>query len=326
VSPLLTKETPDFNKNRDRLFSPRARIGLFDSGLGGLSVLRRLLATPEAPTSDRRFVYVGDQARCPYGNRSKNEIEIFVEQIVSYLAEQEVDAIIMACNTSAALAGAVAKELSSTPVIDLISLTASFAVQNGLSRVGVLATNATARAKAFSQAIAERNSSIECIEFGCPDLVPLVESGQAGSEAADLAVFQYVHKMIQSEVDAIIMGCTHFPFLESSFEKALAKLAKRPITLIDPARLLVADRGELQSSYDYSRCSFITTGDALTFAQGASVCLGLDDDSQSRLGTVVSISLEDLERALTRRQEFISAQSRPVHPVQSQTSTFPALS
>lgn len=257
-----------------------SRIGLFDSGVGGLSVLKQLASGGDG--ADRSFVYLGDTARCPYGNRDAGEIELFVEQIVSWLCQNNIEALVMACNTSAALAYETAERVSSVPVYDLIRSTAHYAASLK-KRIGIMATASTAKSRAFSRAIHAVESCAEVIEYGCPDLVPLVESGLSDSELAAQLLSTYVSQLMQDGVEALILGCTHFPF----FKKRLIDLIGESIVLIDPAELLTT-APQLNGNSLIQSCDFFVTGDIQGFCESASLCLGYMPES------VQHISVADL--------------------------------
>jgi glutamate racemase len=243
------------------------RIGLFDSGLGGLSVLKSMVQLPDAHT--RSFVYVGDTARCPYGNRGAAEIALFVEQIVKWLAREDVDAIVMACNTSAAMARKTAELASRLPVFDLIAPT-SVHVANlpGNGNIGVMATVSTARSQAFSQAIRSNNPAANVFEYGCPELVPIVEGGTVSSDHCTNVLATYVEQFRRDQVNTVILGCTHFPFLRGQLEK----LAGDQIKFVDPAQILTGTvSDELHSNYS---CDLYVTGDPESFARCARTYLG----------------------------------------------------
>jgi glutamate racemase len=274
------------------------RIGLFDSGLGGLSVLRRLGASP----GHNSFVYVADTARCPYGNRTGEEVALFVEQIVAFLEQKKVDAIVMACNTSAALAKAAAERVASVPVFDLIVPTAMH-VATLPEKVGVMATVATARSHAFANAIQQINPKSEVVEYGCPELVPFVESGTVDSDDCRNILSQYVGRLRADAVKNVILGCTHFPFLLSVLEE----LANGELKFLDPAQILsgTATHERVQS---YA-CELYSTGDPNDFARGAKVCLGdmpfavqqidITDLTVCRLDELYAISQESLASSTT---------------------------
>ncbi|HEY9683850.1 MAG TPA: glutamate racemase [Oculatellaceae cyanobacterium] len=259
-----------------------SKIGLFDSGVGGLSVLRELQSYASSSGRNIEFVYVGDTARCPYGNRSTEEIRLFVEEIVLWLNERKVDSIIMACNTSAALALPFAKQISNVPVIDLIGPTAS-TVLNHATKIGVMATAATVRSRAFSRAFTALNDKAEIVELGCPDLVPIIEAGNIDRPETILVVRKYVDALKEAKVNAIILGCTHFPFLR----KLIQQLVGDDIYIIDPAesitteskgvlkRFLAETTTDLSLNQDLSlNTDFYVTGSLAQFNKAASKCLG----------------------------------------------------
>jgi glutamate racemase len=261
------------------------RIGLFDSGVGGLSVLKELQGYAASTGRDIEFVYVGDTARCPYGNRTVEEIRLFVEEIVLWLNHQKVDAVIMACNTSAALALPYAKLASSVPVIDLIGPTASY-VSTIATRIGVMATAPTVRSRAFRRAIACLNPNAEVTEIGCPDLVPIIESGKIDAPGTEQVLLKYIDAMKAAKVEAIILGCTHFPFLR----KHIQNMVQGEIRIIDPAESLTAGSiGVLKKFVNKNKSSleaeeltpdmsfntqFYVTGVIEQFSLAAGKCLG----------------------------------------------------
>ncbi len=278
-----------------------ARIGLFDSGLGGLSVLRQLSSRLGADAHS--FVYVGDTARCPYGDRSAGEISHFVSQIVGWISEQTVDSIVIACNTSAAVAGDELRKTSQVPIVDLFGVTADYVAAN-FSRIGVVATSTTIKRKAFSKAIHERDSHKHVTEIACPDLVPLIERGLGDSKEMDAALKKYCDKLLKENAEAVILGCTHFPFVHA----ALSRLLQGRVQLIDPAVLLAdsiaqsiansnihanLDNSQAASQPNIdtrlnaypdshariSRSHIYTTGDPSRFRETAKICLGYPLDA-----------------------------------------------
>jgi glutamate racemase len=260
------------------------RFGLFDSGVGGLSVLRRLHQLASVcPTKTFEFVYLGDTARCPYGNRSGSEIREFVSQIFSFLTQQDVDHLVMACNTSAAVGIDHARQISPVPVHDLISPTAKYVASN-YRRIGVMATQSTINSHAFGRQINYHSASAEVMEIACPKLVPLVESGEVYGDHVKAVLMEYTSQLEEFGVDAIILGCTHFPFLT----RAIRDLLPETVALVDPAEMLVRQLiQDLELPVPLEQISepvaelhcphqgwFYTTGEAGAFEQTASVCLG----------------------------------------------------
>jgi glutamate racemase len=294
------------------VFNKPIRFGLFDSGVGGLSVFRRLHQLASiCPDKQFEFVYVGDTARCPYGNRDQREIQEFVGQIIAFLANKEVDHIVMACNTSAAVSLEHARNISPVPVHDIISPAARYVAQN-FRRIGVMATQSTANSRAFSKRIKMHNPDTEVIELGCPKLVPLVESGDVYSDNAKGVLFEYTNHMEENGVDAIILGCTHFPFLR----RAIRDLLPASVALVDPAELLAqaiardltldVPAGMLSEPipeiYCHHTSTFYTTGSASTFAQTASVCLGKSDSTLVPVSNVFGLPLEAIESSIMPRR------------------------
>ncbi len=272
------------------------RIGLFDSGVGGLSILRyleKMAASLELPV---KFVYFADTARCPYGNRSAEDISRFVEEIVSFLDSSCVDEIVMACNTSAAVAARRAHEISSVPVHDLIKPTANF-VANKFKRVGVIATSTTCQKRAFSSAIAQVNPDCQVLEIPAPDLVPLVESGKLDGQEVEATIQKYVDQLKAFNADSLIFGCTHFPFLENAFKKLLPR-----VSFVDPAVHLgkellgggtAASNSATAQNLNFKRHVYFTTGSADAFSTAAEQCLGLDSGTLS--DSICAMALEQIE-------------------------------
>ncbi len=276
-------------------------IGLFDSGVGGLSVVRQLESyfTTRGELESYRFLYLGDTARLPYGNRPAQEIKTFVEEIVAWLTNKGADQIIMACNTSAALAYSVACAQSKVPVFDLIRPTAEHLAKSarGKQKIGVLATNATAKSQAFSKAIKEFTNDLEVVEIGCPELVGIVESGDIDSDATKKVLSKYASQLEKAGVDSVVLGCTHYPFLAGP----LSSLLPENVQLVDPAALMVRSLSKNKTSpqlLDDSNEVEITkelyvTGPLADFAASAQACLG------QAPGTIYGITVQDLQTART---------------------------
>lgn len=273
------------------------RIGLFDSGVGGLSILRYLQERAiAAGNSDMRFVYLGDTGRCPYGDRSSNQIRTFVEEIVCWLNGTGVDRVVMACNTSAAVGAGLARHLSEAPVYDLISCASTYAAAN-FENIGVIATSTTCRTRAFSEAIQYKNPKCRVLEIPCPDLVPLVEKGILDGPVVADTISKYASKLREAEVDSLIFGCTHFPFLEEAFRKQLPDSVK----FIDPAWTLgreifgesTIDRISAVGADVYRNNTYFCTGDPDKFASAAESCLKLPPGSLRN--SVVSLPAEQLK-------------------------------
>ncbi len=244
-------------------------------------------------------MYVGDTARCPYGDRPSAEIVSYVGEIIRWLTTTGgADAIVMACNTSAALAFDVAQKISPVPVFDLISPTARHAVRLGL-KVGVMATSSTIRSRAFSKAIHSQDPSLEVVEMACPDLVPLVETGRIAGLGTEEVLSQYIEKLVKEKVEVLILGCTHFPFLSQTIEK----LIDGRMQLLDPALILCdliyGESRQVAPIEQMDTCKILVTGDAIGFARTAEICLGYN------LGTIYSIGLDELIQSELVKSELV---------------------
>lgn len=190
--------------------SAAAPIGVFDSGIGGLTVARELLWR----LPHESLLYVADTAHVPYGERSPAEIRGFALGIGRWLAEQGCKLVVMACNTSTALALEEVQADLDVPVVGVIAGGARAAVEvlNG-GAVGVLATAATVASGAYPAALHALRPDAPVIQVACPKFVPLVEAGRTGTPDAYEAVCGYLDELPLAELDALVLGCTHYPFL-----------------------------------------------------------------------------------------------------------------
>ncbi|MEZ2225806.1 glutamate racemase [Microcoleus sp.] len=218
--------------------SGQQRIGIFDSGVGGLTVLRELYR--QLPKES--ILYFGDTARVPYGTRTAAEIVQFVREIMTWLVEQDVKMVIMACNTSSALAMEMVQAEFDIPVLGVILPGAQAAVQEG-KRIGVIATPATAASNAYRNAILEMENSCRVWQVSCPAFVPLVEQNRIYDPYTTEVAREYLAPLIQQRIDTLIYGCTHYPLLAP----VLRSLLPAGVNLIDPAvRVVAAAAQELE--------------------------------------------------------------------------------
>ncbi|MGL5064075.1 MAG: glutamate racemase [Microcoleus sp.] len=218
--------------------SGRQRIGIFDSGVGGLTVLRELYR--QLPNES--ILYFGDTARLPYGTRAASEIVQFVREIMTWLVAQDVKMAIMACNTSSALAMEMVQAEFDIPVLGVILPGAQAAVQQG-KRIGVIATPATAASNAYRNAILEMDNSCRVWQVSCPAFVPLVEQNRIYDPYTCEVAREYLAPLIQQRIDTLIYGCTHYPLLDP----VLRSLLPVGVQLVDPAvRVVTAAARELE--------------------------------------------------------------------------------
>ena len=202
-------------------------IGVFDSGVGGLTVAREIIHTmPYA-----KLLYLGDTAHVPYGPRPLEEVKGFALQIIEFLFAQDADAVIMVCNMSAASgAGDAASSFFPKPVLGVVlpgSMAASKVTKN--QRIGVIATQGTTNSGIYQNTLKKLGD--EAIVIGCPKFVPLVESGNFTGPEVDAAIAEYLSPLRDAGVDTLIFGCTHYPFLR----EAIAAFMGDGVELIDPA-------------------------------------------------------------------------------------------
>jgi glutamate racemase len=207
-----------------------SRIGIFDSGVGGLTLLRELYR--QLPNES--ILYFADTARLPYGDRHPEEIVQFVREIMTWLVQQRVKMVIMACNTSSALALDLVRSEFDIPILGVILPGARAAVRQG-RRIGVIATPATAASDAYRQAIHEVDGTAEVWQVGCPDFVPLIEQNRLHDSYTYQVAWRYLQPLLNNQIDTLVYGCTHYRHLEPIFKTILPPSVKR----IDPANYVV---------------------------------------------------------------------------------------
>jgi glutamate racemase len=235
-------------------------LGLYDSGLGGLTVLAALRAA--GITQD--VVYFADQAHNPYGDKTEAEIHGYLRHNLALLAEQRVDAVVTACNTSCAIAQRYGWPEIAVPVLDLIATAGASFAGTPHRTIAVVATAATVRSGAYARAIRVAASHADVHEIAAPKLVPIVEHGETETPAARDAVAEIVAQL-PPNLDAIVYGCTHYPLLDRWFAELLAPRIAR----IDPAAAQAAATAALVTTRGLpagaARTTYYTNGDAAAF-------------------------------------------------------------
>lgn len=287
------------------------KIGMFDSGLGGLSVLSSFSQAKELNHID--YLYIGDSNRCPYGNRPYGQIKEFVDELADWLLREGADAIVMACNTSAALVADELKIKCNVPVVELLSPLANYVAKQNFKRVGIIATHTTAKSKAFSKAILSESDSIEVFELGCPDLVPLVEKGLTDTTLAQDKLHPYIKELVSKDVDAIVFGCTHYPFLARALEKTVKSLTEKHIAQIDPAKVLTdkialfsADLNQTHNKTKARSIELVTTGDANQFRKEAALLLGQSSSNLNVRSVKLPVRVNSITQELTQNPVITS--------------------
>jgi glutamate racemase len=230
-------------------------IGVFDSGVGGLTVLREILRRLPAEST----IYLGDNARAPYGTRPDDEVRRFSTEGLDRLAGEDVKAIVVACNTSTAVALGEYRRRYDLPVLGVIRPGAqAAALATRTRRVGVIATPATVRSHAYFDAIKEENPAVEVYEHATPELVPLVEAGVFTGRAAEAAVAdalapllgrrdengEFIHPLPPAaRIDTLLLGCTHYPLLRPLLQAAVGE----GVAIVDSATATAGALAELLS-------------------------------------------------------------------------------
>ena len=258
-------------------------IGVFDSGVGGLTVLREILRR----SPDESTIYLGDNARAPYGTRSDAEVRAFSTEALDALADRDVKAIVVACNTSTAVALGDFRRRYDLPILGVVrpgAVTAALTTRN--RRVGVIATPATVRSHAYFAAIKDENPAVEVYEHATPAFVPLVEAGQLSGPEVEAAVADGLAPLLgerdprgefvfplpaSARIDTLLLGCTHYPLIGA----VIAAVAGEGVAIVDSAtatasalsELLAINGLEASSSVAGSGASHVqlTTGDIDAF-------------------------------------------------------------
>lgn len=203
-------------------------IGVFDSGVGGLTVVREIMR--QIPKE--RIVYFGDTARVPYGSKSKETVTKYSRQILRFLKTQNVKAIVIACNTASAYALETLEKEIDIPIIGVVkpgAKTAAEATRNG--KIGVIATEGTIQSEIYTQYIKELKSNVEVKGKACPLFVPLVEEGLLEDPVTEEIAQRYLSVLINSGIDTLILGCTHYPLIRSTVKKVMGE----EVVLVNPA-------------------------------------------------------------------------------------------
>jgi glutamate racemase len=213
-------------------------IGVFDSGVGGLTVVRALIE--QMPFEN--IIYFGDTARVPYGVKSVETISRYALQITKFLLSQEVKLLIIACNTISAVAYQDIKDLSPVDVLDVVDAGARCAVMETHNKsVGVIATPATISSNAYQKAINLYDPEIRIFTQSCPLFVPLVEEGWLDHQVTKLTAQEYLKHMIAQNIDTLVLGCTHYPLLKPLLQKVMGN----QIILVDSAKAISEQAEEL---------------------------------------------------------------------------------
>lgn len=211
-------------------------IGVFDSGIGGLTVLKEIRKV----LPNEKIFYFGDTARVPYGEKTKELITRYSKEIVEFLLDKEVSAIVVACNTATALALEELRKTFKIPIIGVIKAGAKTAINTTKSgNIGVIGTKATVNSKRYEEEIKKLSENVKVVAKACPLFVPAVEEGILDGKLVDQIIKTYLDDF-EKEIDTLILGCTHYPLLKSAIGKIYTNL-----NIVDPARETALDLKEI---------------------------------------------------------------------------------
>jgi glutamate racemase len=249
-------------------------IGVFDSGVGGLTVLREL----RAQLPGERLVYLADLAHFPYGPRYQDEVRSFAHRIIEYLSSLDVKLVVIACNTATAAALQSAREVFDVPIVGVIAPGAQAAVQHTRNgRVAVISTEGTHASQQYLHAIKDANPGVGVLAKAAPELVDIVEQGDADTPRADEALRAHLDEVFDWGADTLVLGCTHYPVLRP----ALARVVGRRLRVVDSAETTAArvkrivKVNRLESGLDSAEPPrLLTTAEPERFARVASLFYG----------------------------------------------------
>ncbi len=241
-----------------------AQIGVFDSGVGGLTVLKEI----HKQLPNESVLYFGDTARVPYGNREPDEIVQFVREILTMMSQRQVKMVLMACSTGSALALDLVRNEFDFPIVGVVKPGARAAVQAG-ERIGVIATQATVNSQAYGNEMRRCNPNVQVWEIACPQFVPLIEQNRIHHPETLAIARDCLQPLVDIQVDTLVFGCTHYPHLQTVFEQIMPVETK----YVNPAEsavresLQVLEKAGLQNTSDSARdTSFYVSGCAQSFA------------------------------------------------------------
>jgi glutamate racemase len=268
---------------------PNSAIGVFDSGVGGLTVFREIARVlPHLP-----LIYLGDSARVPYGTKSPEIVQRYAMEAANHLVQRGIGMLVVACNTATSAALPALQKSLDIPVIGVIEPGAQAAVQKTKGRVGVIATEGTVNSRAYTRAIQKINPAVEVIESAAPLFVPLAEEGWANTHVAREVAETYLEPLLDAGIDTLVLGCTHYPILRATIEHVVGD----QIAIIDSAETTAkaVSRRAPAANGEPSHL-FLVTDAAERFRKIASEFL------EQEIEKLELVTLDSI-RALTRRSD-----------------------
>lgn len=268
-------------------------IGVFDSGVGGLTVVREMIEM----LPNESIVYFGDTARFPYGTKTAAQLQSFVVEIIDFLKEEDVKFIVIACNSASAAALKTAQELFSIPIIGVIEPSAQGAVQSTRNRrVGIIGTEATIKSKAYEKAIHSFDAGIMIYSQICPQFADFVEDGKVDSPEVREVAGVYLDPLISAEVDTLVLGCTHYPLLSKLVGDIMGSgvdLISSAVETAKEAKNILTRKDKLRLMNKNSTHRFISTGDGEKFLNLGSRFLGREIEMVDKISLSGSVLLPD---------------------------------
>ncbi|HDR05900.1 MAG TPA: glutamate racemase [Candidatus Marinimicrobia bacterium] len=265
-----------------------APIGIFDSGLGGLTVFKAI----KKLLPNENFVYLGDTARVPYGSKSRQTVQRFSEQICQFLLDIPVKAIVIACNTASSAALDYLESKVTVPIIGVIRPGVKALIQRGARMVGILGTSGTINSGTYLKALEAAGFSGETESQACPLFVPLVEEGWHNHVVTEQVARLYLQQMIMHSPDALILGCTHYPLLEPVLRRLLPKtfIIDSPAAVARDLATLLEEKALLRQSDAPGSTRFYITDLPQKFEELSRQFLGYE------LKNLEKLPIETLER------------------------------
>lgn len=248
-------------------------IGIFDSGVGGLTVVKSLVE--QLPRES--FIYFGDTAHLPYGNKSREQLCQYARNIIAFLLDNDVKAIVVACGTHSSITLPEIEDDYPVPLLGVVKPGARAAVRTSRNKkIGIIATQASVNSGSYSKSISAINGDCQVFANACPRFVPLVESGQLAGAEVEEAVQEYIDPLLEKGIDTLVLGCTHYPFLLP----ILKKHAGTSVRLVDPASETVEELKTLLTQEQILNGSgkgagrFLVSGNDQSFYKVGSLLLG----------------------------------------------------
>lgn len=260
-------------------------IGIFDSGVGGLTVLRHI----QRLLPQERLLYFADQAHVPYGLRAAEEIQVFCEQITRFLSDMGAALVVVACNTATAAAiEHLRSQFPGLPFVGMEPAVKPGAARTSNGKIGVLATAGTFESRRYAALLARFAGDVIAYESDCPGLVAQIEAGDLTGEKTETILEAAIRPMVAAGVDTLILGCTHYPYVLPLIEK----IAGSSVTIIDPAPAVAQ---QVKRIWDEINIQDVATGPIQLFTTGSTIYFGRQ--VQRLLGKYLPVAFADLGEA-----------------------------